>query len=138
MWDARRIARRRETSTADAVIDAGQDPGRVECGAMACSLPAQACCVTASSACIDRSANCNGDHYLCDDSADCNSGQICCWMFGIYYGSICGSGSCGSDPSQSVQRCKVSSECTNGGPCQTFTCAGGTLIKACSRPPFCT
>jgi hypothetical protein len=103
------------------LADAGSDAGA--CGA-------DGACPTGSTAC---------------QSADnCSPGQVCCASLNPQTGAtvscVDGVAGCTSMGSLAVQLCHAATECGNGGPCMTQTCAfGGSTVslEACSTVPFC-
>ncbi|HEY1956848.1 MAG TPA: hypothetical protein VGH28_14610 [Polyangiaceae bacterium] len=122
-------------------IDGGLacDPGHVACGSAACDLTTQFCCIAdagAGNTCTNYPPdsgpppknNCTGEtKVLCDEAADCPSGQVCCGFVGATGGFAT---SCSTSCGTGIQFCHGSAECVTG-TCTAQQCRGEN-IETCT------
>ncbi len=124
------------------VPDGGATPGagHVVCGSnAACDLSASSCCVLADGggACVPGTAASCGVggadpvKRLCDETADCPSGLVCCFEIinNSQIGSSCHT-DCGGNGGRRAQACRQQAECQNG-TCQVRNCTAGGPIESC-------
>lgn len=125
-------------------IDGGLacDPGHVTCGGTSCDLTKQFCCITdagAGNTCTTYPPDsgpppknsCTGEtKVLCDEAADCPSGQVCCGFVGASGGFAT---SCAASCGTGIQFCRGSAECTSDS-CVAQTCRGES-VETCGA--FC-
>jgi hypothetical protein len=113
--------------------DAGaSDPGKITCNGAACAVPASQCCgdVDAGASCQAAATACSGLVRLCDETADCPLGTICCVsaiqpkLFATECKAACGPG----EP----QACATRAECGDAGACLAWTC-GAVRVSTCNR-----
>jgi hypothetical protein len=107
------------------------DPNQIQCGLEVCTTPAEVCCYESvtpggSDHCAPA-GNCLAPNRVCDEAADCPSGQVCCTgaavlpanaTVGGFTGTTCldanAPGSCVPMPgvgNSSVMACKDNAEC---------------------------
>ena len=134
--------------TGIACIDGGppgplpvSDPGLVTCAGAPCKVPGNYCCNTgltpmpSAQKCVpDITSACGGLRVMCDESADCTNGDVCCVPpnanIRIALNAQCSpKGSC-KDPTYFPQLCKTNAECDNGQPCVSQICLGA-LVWSC-------
>ena len=105
------------------------DKYHVPCGSDTCNVPAEECCEQPdASTCQFSGGNCSGVVAHCDETANCQQGNVCCVT------SLSPSGletecrlSCSvSNP----QSCRTDGECGGMGPCVAWMCAG-TVVATC-------
>lgn len=116
------------------------DPGHVTCGGTSCDLTKQFCCIAdAGNTCTNYPPDsgpppknsCTGQtKVLCDEAADCPSGQICCGFVGSTGGFTT---SCAASCGTGIQFCRGSAECTSDS-CVAQTCRGES-VETCGS--FC-
>ncbi len=114
----------------------GSNPGQISCGAATCSAASQLCCDPLGDAgpeCREAGANCNGLEFQCDETADCDAGNVCCLELAPPR-ARCRNNCTG--PGR-YEECKLDSECGDGGACKAYTCQGGVAVKTCKKPPGC-
>lgn len=107
------------------------NPGKISCGATECTVEDQICCrSTTDAGCLEDNDDCLGAEIQCDETADCQQGQKCC--FGPGGGGLrarcrndCGGGE--------ARLCKTNTECGDGGSCTEKTCLGQRL-RTCGAP----
>jgi hypothetical protein len=103
----------------------------VACGTTDCANRAQVCCYSPGMSAGCQSATqptCTGAVAHCDESIDCDPGQVCCVLSVHPYGvdTACRSACDTKEP----QACRTSSECPSGKPCATWRCASG-IVETC-------
>lgn len=117
------------------VCDGNGQCGRptVTCGADGeCPVNPGACCWNVNStSCVTDSTNCAGLGYaICDETADCAPGRICCYYFGFGGASI----ACRADCPASVSMGNQQQVCN---PSVVGECLAGTCQPTNStRPPY--
>ncbi len=114
-------------------------PGRIQCGTSACDLQTEICCATEDGAegdCVPRDGfqACPDERiaHLCDETADCKAGSVCCETWGCTGGCPmmvdCERGGCAFDPDGEV--CIDQSTCS-----QPRTCDAKSGAGHCRVPP---
>lgn len=124
----------------------GPNPGKVNCGTMLdCDAGGNGCCVHFQQdggqtyACLPQ-GQCGGGgvRWECDERADCPMQDLCC--LSSFQGFI--QKQCNQFCQNfQVRACKSTSDCVDGGACNTYTCPslgmGMVQIQACTKPMNC-
>ena len=103
--------------------DAGT-PGVIECAGTPCTIagfPTNICCYGGlTTSCLPSFPGCAnfGSPIACDDSADCEGGQVCCGGLPLGF-------SCVASCTSGVQLCRTDDECGSGHTCQPLTNPAG-------------
>jgi hypothetical protein len=106
------------------VADGGTSstPGFVDCGGKTCDLSTSVCCLPVKAdaglaACVPSTVTCAvgvGVIIACDESADCQHGNVCC------VGSVTGAQTCQTQcPVGDLHACRCQQECASNPPCTT-------------------
>lgn len=132
------------------------NPGQLTCGATACDAGGgggggAVCCArpTGEGTCT-RENDCDNDgpdggiSLECDEAADCDDGDRCCFITERDNNRIASSTQCrgrcatggGGGATARPQVCKTSAECGDGGACTQKTC-GGFKLFVCGTPEGC-
>src|ERR1700722_15800216 len=104
------------------------DPGVVTCGAAPCDVPSNFCCLaqgtpSATETCDGIGTSCTGLSEGCDETGDCASGSICCFVTSLTASGVsCQAGTACSGGTFSIQICKTDAECDNATPCVPQSC----------------
>jgi hypothetical protein len=105
------------------------DPGFVPCGNGTCQLEQQGmaygCCVAGNNQTCVPVAECAGTVavlFVCDETADCPSGEVCCGAQGT--GAHCAPTNCSQ---LGARYCRCQSDCTNATESTCRVCPGGEL-----------
>ncbi len=122
------------------------DPKSITCNGMPCAVPANYCCDEGMfpnpgpQKCVpNTTSSCGGRRRSCDETADCNSGDVCCIppnaALALSYNSLCvlAANCSGMDP-YSYRMCKSSLECPVNVTCVTQPCHG-YVISTCGGIP---
>jgi len=131
------------------------NPGQLTCGATACDAGgggggARVCCArpTGEGTCTrendcDNEGPDSGISLECDEAADCEDGDRCCFITERDNDRITSSTQCrgrctggGGGGTARPQVCKTSAECGDGGACAQKTC-GGFKLFVCGTPEGC-
>lgn len=117
-------------------LDRGE-AGKVTCGDVTCTLPAEVCCMSFGGSVrtsCKAPASCTGFSVkaACDGPEDCPNGQHCC--SGFPQGSVC-QDSCAE---KQMEVCHATSECAQGMTCTACkTPGGGPKTNFCVGPKGC-
>ncbi len=124
------------------------DPGVLECPyPNTCNqFAGDRCCVgEEGGACVVPGVTCpaSGVTVTCNQIADCRVGTLCCGTVAVLddggftsVNAACAAG-CDAGP-PSVQLCRTSGECPDGGPCVVQACSDGNRYELCgvyTSPP---
>ena len=133
--------------TSSSVPDAGPPPGSVGCGSTTCPARGREtpfCCVDdrplqTTFVCRNDTDQCRVHQVACDDTSDCNGGDVCCAEVSYETArptlfSTCRSSCITGVPR--VQVCNAARQCTSG-TCQAYECRGFPELKYCELPDFC-
>lgn len=145
------------TSSSSSSGDLPPSPGQLACGATTCDAGGgggpgpNVCCQSATDAntkcarafqCDNTGSN-GALRLLCDDKADCEDGEVCCYVKDGNGGPPSFSTTCrnqcrgpGPNGKPRPHLCKTSAECGDAGACNAKTCDGFKL-RVCGSPEGC-
>jgi hypothetical protein len=144
------------SSTTPPIVDSGPpDTGpppavsnkdKITCGTATCDVTAatsNVCCSAETNPAQGTCGNqdgCPDFEAQCDEAADCDTGNVCCFGFGKFF--CTDTGSC-ADEGQNIRICKTDAECAgdpNGTTCAPRTCTNGTKktpVRMCGQTDSC-